>query len=111
MGFAQNAAEEARIGTSFLVALEGRGVQNYEATEVFVFFAVLYASAAGGEMYSIRCGFFLWVEFLCDAGVWMVLITCYSFYGRSYIVGCSAVGYVEQPLERPWCIIKQKDAF
>lgn len=38
---------------------------------------------------------------MCDVGFGVVLLRCYSFYGRSVVVGCDTVGNVELLPEPP----------
>lgn len=100
--FAQLAAEEVRTGISFLATLVGEDLKKCGMPDVFAFFEVLYFMAAAREMRFLRRVFrCLCLQFLCEVGVWVVLLTCYSFYGRSDVVGRKAVGDVEQLLERP----------
>lgn len=47
------------------------------------------------------CSVCLSEESVCNAGFWMALLRCYSFYGRIAVFGCSAVGDLEQLSEVP----------
>lgn len=83
------------------MALEGGDVKRFGMIDVFVFSALFYSSAAGTEMCFIkresRC---LSAEFLCDVRVWVLLLKCSLLHGTSDVVGCSAVGNVEQRFEQ-----------
>lgn len=50
---------------------------------------------------------FLGVRSLCDAEIWLALLSWYSFYGRSNVDSCSAAGDVEQQLEGSYRLVYQ----
>lgn len=85
---------------AFLVALKGGAVRKCGMTTAFVLFEVLYLSASDGQMTFIGCAFFcFWVKFVCDVRAWVAQLRYCSFYSRSVIVSCTAVGDAEQIFE------------
>lgn len=77
-------------------------------TSASVLFKDLTFSAGGGQMWlDTRASTRLRVEFLHDDGVLEALFICYSFCGRSAVVGYIAVEGVEQLPERAWRLVHQ----
>lgn len=63
------------MGIELLVELAKGGVKKSGMADLFAFSKVLHSWAASKEVCLVRCEFCcLWVEFLCDVGVCVVLL-------------------------------------